>query len=107
VPFFDFSGLCWAGSNLVVPVANHYTRAVENQLDVPHLPFIHHNTIGRGLPTAVNVHTEVEGDRIRVSREGATNGLIELLGPNLWRLQTGPATQFLAFVPVDDTHMRY
>jgi len=28
--------------------ANHYARAIENQLDVVHLPFIHHNTIGRG-----------------------------------------------------------
>ena len=28
--------------------ATHYSRAIENQLDVVHLPFIHHNTIGRG-----------------------------------------------------------
>ncbi len=26
----------------------HYSRMVENQLDVGHLPFIHHNSIGRG-----------------------------------------------------------
>jgi phenylpropionate dioxygenase-like ring-hydroxylating dioxygenase large terminal subunit len=34
--------------------ANHYSRAIENQLDVVHLPFIHHNTIGRGNRTLVN-----------------------------------------------------
>ncbi len=34
--------------------ANHYARAIENQLDVVHLPFIHHNTIGRGNKTLVN-----------------------------------------------------
>ncbi len=34
--------------------ANHYARAIENQLDVVHLPFIHHNTIGRGNRTLVN-----------------------------------------------------
>jgi phenylpropionate dioxygenase-like ring-hydroxylating dioxygenase large terminal subunit len=34
--------------------ANHYARAIENQLDVVHLPFIHHNTIGRGNRTVVN-----------------------------------------------------
>jgi phenylpropionate dioxygenase-like ring-hydroxylating dioxygenase large terminal subunit len=34
--------------------ANHYGRAIENQLDVVHLPFIHHNTIGRGNRTLVN-----------------------------------------------------
>jgi phenylpropionate dioxygenase-like ring-hydroxylating dioxygenase large terminal subunit len=32
----------------------HYSRAIENQLDVVHLPFIHHNTIGRGNRTLVN-----------------------------------------------------
>ena len=26
----------------------HYSRVIENQLDVLHLPFVHHNTIGRG-----------------------------------------------------------
>jgi phenylpropionate dioxygenase-like ring-hydroxylating dioxygenase large terminal subunit len=34
--------------------ANHYARAIENQLDVVHLPFIHHNTIGRGNKVLVN-----------------------------------------------------
>jgi phenylpropionate dioxygenase-like ring-hydroxylating dioxygenase large terminal subunit len=34
--------------------ANHYARAIENQLDVVHLPFVHHNTIGRGNRTLVN-----------------------------------------------------
>ena len=32
----------------------HYSRAIENQLDVVHLPFVHHNTIGRGNRTLVN-----------------------------------------------------
>jgi phenylpropionate dioxygenase-like ring-hydroxylating dioxygenase large terminal subunit len=34
--------------------AIHYSRAIENQLDVVHLPFIHYNTIGRGNRTLVN-----------------------------------------------------
>lgn len=34
--------------------ASHYARAIENQLDVVHLPFIHHNTIGRGNKVLVN-----------------------------------------------------
>ncbi|MGC1375782.1 MAG: aromatic ring-hydroxylating dioxygenase subunit alpha [Anaerolineales bacterium] len=34
--------------------ACHYARAIENQLDVVHLPFIHHNTIGRGNRALVN-----------------------------------------------------
>ena len=33
---------------------NHYTRCIENQLDVVHISFVHHNTIGRGNKTVVN-----------------------------------------------------
>lgn len=32
----------------------HYTRAIENQLDVAHLPFVHATTIGRAGKTLVN-----------------------------------------------------
>ncbi len=32
----------------------HYSRAIENQLDVVHLPFIHNSTIGAGNRTLVN-----------------------------------------------------
>ena len=32
----------------------HYSRAIENQLDVVHLPFVHHNTIGRVYQTLVH-----------------------------------------------------
>jgi phenylpropionate dioxygenase-like ring-hydroxylating dioxygenase large terminal subunit len=32
----------------------HYSRSIENQLDVSHLPFVHYNTIGRGGKTLVN-----------------------------------------------------
>ena len=32
----------------------HYSRCIENQLDVVHLPFVHHNTIGKGNKTVVN-----------------------------------------------------
>lgn len=33
---------------------NHYTRCIENQLDVVHLSFVHYNTIGKGNKTVVN-----------------------------------------------------
>lgn len=32
----------------------HYTRAIENQLDVVHLPFVHDTTIGKGDKEVVN-----------------------------------------------------
>jgi len=40
--------------------ANHYARAIENQLDAVHLPFIHNTTIGRGNKTLVNGPLAVE-----------------------------------------------
>lgn len=33
----------------------HWTRAMENMLDAPHLPFVHSNTIGRGFPDPLTV----------------------------------------------------
>ncbi|MFT5587315.1 MAG: phenylpropionate dioxygenase-like ring-hydroxylating dioxygenase large terminal subunit, partial [Cognaticolwellia sp.] len=42
--FFDFAGYSASGSQLIVPVANSYTRAVENQLDMTHLPFVHRDS---------------------------------------------------------------
>ncbi len=32
----------------------HYSRVIENQLDVVHVPFIHRKTIGKGNRTLVN-----------------------------------------------------
>ncbi len=33
---------------------SHYSRCIENQLDVVHVPFVHYNTIGRGNKTLIN-----------------------------------------------------
>jgi len=54
VPWFESIGSDMVYTTLKDHWANHYSRAIENQLDVVHLPFIHHNTIGRGRKTLVN-----------------------------------------------------
>ena len=54
VPWFESIGSDLVYTTLKDHWANHYSRAIENQLDVVHLPFIHHNTIGRGNKTLVN-----------------------------------------------------
>lgn len=54
IPWFESIGEEMVYMTLKDHWANHYARAIENQLDVVHLPFIHHNTIGRGLKTLVN-----------------------------------------------------
>jgi phenylpropionate dioxygenase-like ring-hydroxylating dioxygenase large terminal subunit len=54
VPWFESIPDSMVYATLKDHWANHYSRAIENQLDVVHLPFIHHNTIGRGNRTLVN-----------------------------------------------------
>jgi phenylpropionate dioxygenase-like ring-hydroxylating dioxygenase large terminal subunit len=45
----------------------HYSRAIENQLDVVHLPFVHYNTIGRGNRTVVDGPiATLDGDILRL-----------------------------------------
>ncbi len=54
IPFFDElkEEFSYGGFSETWPV--HYTRAIENQLDVVHLPFVHTDSIGRGRKTVVN-----------------------------------------------------
>lgn len=54
VPWFESIPDTMVYATLKDHWANHYSRAIENQLDVVHLPFVHHNTIGRGNRTLVN-----------------------------------------------------
>ncbi len=54
VPWFESIPDTMAYATLKDHWANHYSRAIENQLDVVHLPFIHYNTIGRGNRRLVN-----------------------------------------------------
>lgn len=108
IPFFDFGDLSCAGSADAIPVRTHYTRAIENQLDYSHLPFVHRRTIGRFVTdVAREQFVETDGDVIRFGPSKDADALIEFIGPNIWRLRTGRAWQFLAFVPVDDDNMLY
>lgn len=55
LPFFDrFVDETYACSEMADEWNAHYSRCIENQIDVVHLPFVHHNTIGRGNRTIVN-----------------------------------------------------
>ncbi len=54
VPWFESIPDTMVYSTLKDHWANHYSRAIENQLDVVHLPFVHASTIGRGNRTLVN-----------------------------------------------------
>jgi phenylpropionate dioxygenase-like ring-hydroxylating dioxygenase large terminal subunit len=110
----------------VDPWNNHYTRVLENQLDVVHLPFVHHNTIGRGNKTLVEgpglewkgdtlfyqyVFNKVDdGSKPRTPREvpvpdPTRNYKLECILPNLWENRIADKVRVLGlFVPVDETH---
>lgn len=124
LPFFEelAEGWSWEGSDLRDPWPVHYTRAIENQLDVVHLPFVHRTTIGRGNRSLVHgprvEETEAGFDFWvhNVEDDGATKplrpdevdraGAAVSLGfrfPHLWQNRLGDRMRiFAAFVPVDD-----
>ena len=98
---------------------SHYSRCIENQLDVVHLPFIHHNTIGRGNKTLVNgPKVEFENGYIITSANneqdlGQTpksaaeciikNTYLSFTFPNLWMNHINEKMKVIIyFAPVDD-----
>jgi phenylpropionate dioxygenase-like ring-hydroxylating dioxygenase large terminal subunit len=103
----------------------HYSRAIENQLDVVHLPFIHRKTIGRGNRTLVDGPVvEWKGDKMiytypfnrvddgtspkkprDLSPKDSDSVHLEFIFPNLWQNYISDKVRILAaFVPVDEDH---
>jgi len=104
----------------------HYSRAIENQLDVVHLPFVHHNTIGRGNRTLVNgpvvkwsenrmtfyvKNEEDHGQKPEKPGEVADYEKLfhlQFQMPNIWQnIIADKLRVFAAFAPVDEenTHI--
>lgn len=100
----------------------HYSRVIENQLDVAHLPFVHHNTIGRGNRTLANgpkVVWEDENTLITSANNEVDHGqhpkkpeecrikstYLSFKFPNIWLNHISEKMKILAlFVPVDEEH---
>lgn len=103
----------------------HYSRVIENQLDVVHLPFVHRNTIGRGGRTVVDGPVvEWRGDTMlytyvfnraddgtpprkpsALSAKSSNSVHLEFIMPNLWQNYISDKVRILAaFVPVDAEH---
>ena len=74
--------------------ACHWTRAMENMLDVPHLPFVHRATIGRDLARTLTDDTRLEldlspsdrGFELRFGKAGDPPARIDWLRPNAMEL---------------------
>jgi phenylpropionate dioxygenase-like ring-hydroxylating dioxygenase large terminal subunit len=107
------------------PWEAHYSRVIENQLDVVHLPFVHTKTIGRGNRTLVDGPlVEWKGDKMlytyvfnrlddgtpprkpsELSPKSAASVHLEFIFPNLWQNYISENVRILAaFIPVDDDH---
>jgi len=120
--FFDDIDDTFSYSSARDPWRAHYSRVIENQLDVPHVPFIHHNSIGRGGRTVVDgpwvewqdpdrffVFTlNRQDDGTPASRPEAKPRPdkpfhLDFIFPNLWQNCISPDVRaVIAFVPVDD-----
>jgi phenylpropionate dioxygenase-like ring-hydroxylating dioxygenase large terminal subunit len=123
--FFDNLDGSFYYSSVQDPWNAHYSRVIENQLDVVHLPFIHRNTIGRGNRTLVDGPVvEWKGDNMLnvyvfnrfddgrpprkpsdLSPKTATSVHLEFIFPNLWQNYISENVRIMAaFVPVDEEH---
>jgi phenylpropionate dioxygenase-like ring-hydroxylating dioxygenase large terminal subunit len=100
----------------------HYSRAIENQLDVVHLPFVHKTTIGRGHKTLVNGPVVTRDKELitfyvdNMKDDGNTLPLkpdeiinykqlfhLQFHYPNIWQnFISDKIRAFAAFVPVDE-----
>jgi phenylpropionate dioxygenase-like ring-hydroxylating dioxygenase large terminal subunit len=118
--FDDLAGMPYRTTR--VPWKAHYSRAIENQLDVAHLPYVHRTTIGSGGETLVDgpFSEWLDPDRLRVFylnrvddgslplrpdqvQRPAKNFWLDFIFPNLWQNHLGAGSRVvLAFVPVDD-----
>ena len=124
LPFFEDLENGFSYRHWIDPWECHYSRCIENQLDVVHVPFVHRTTIGRGNATLVNgPRIEVEGDDLNIWVYNRVDNGQEPLRPeetpepepgqqhlhfrfpHIWQNWiTDKLRIFIAFVPVDDEH---
>lgn len=117
--FYEDVDPSWVYSEVADHWDAHYSRCIENQLDVVHLPFVHATTIGRGGKTLVN------GPRVEIIPGGLVtsannevdygqtpkaptdcvikNTYLKFLFPNIWMNHISDKLKVIIyFAPVDD-----
>ncbi len=121
IPWFDGLDDSFEYGSTAVKWNSHYTRSIENQLDVSHLPFVHKNTIGRGNRTLVNgPYVTLENNTLSVwvdnriddgtpptkptkMPEPQRPALLTFKFPNLWQNRLSDNFRIVAaFAPIDD-----
>ena len=126
IPFFEELTDGFTYGEISENLSVHYTRAIENQLDVVHLPFVHKTTIGRGNKTLVNgpvakwngnrMTFYVKNELDQGQKPEKPNEIenyeklfhLQLQMPNIWQnIISDQLRIFAAFAPVDEenTHI--
>lgn len=122
IKFFSDLDNSFSYATVADPWKIHYSRAIENQLDVAHLPFVHYNTIGKGNKRLVNGPIVLlEDDNLRLWSnnqvdDGKTIPLkaeqmdksdsmasLHFIYPNKWQLHVAEKMRVaVVFAPVDE-----
>jgi len=125
IPFFEELKQGYSYGSFYENWGVHYTRAIENQLDVVHLPFVHNTTIGRGNKTLVNgpvvkwkdnlmtfyVKNEEDDGQIPQTPNEIEDYeklfSLQLQMPNLWQNRISDKVRIVvAFTPIDEENTR-
>ena len=121
VPFFDDLAMGFTYATFKNHWKVHYSRVIENQLDVVHVPFVHKTTIGKGNKTLVNGPLSfLEDNTLTIKAfndldNGQTPKTADQLKdieheqrlifkfPNIWQnFITSKIRALIAFAPIDD-----
>lgn len=122
IPFFEELKEGFTYGGIKDHWRNHYSRSIENQLDVVHLPFVHKTTIGRGNATIVNgpkveetedsiivgVFNEKDNGQQPKTRQELAESKQKLFNlqfkyPNVWQNYVNEKIRIVAFfAPIDD-----
>ena len=109
IPYFDLQSvpLVHAWTAKTWPV--HFTRFVENTVDIAHLGTVHRNTLSWSIPDVIDVSCRVDGNLIQVVPPSATDlpVISAIAYPNMALLHLHP--KFIAVfvgVPIDANHTR-
>lgn len=122
IQFFDDLKTGFSYSQIKDHWPMHYTRCIENQLDVVHLPFVHYNTIGSDGKTVVHgPKVKWEGDVMtffvkNAADDGKIKSLtaeemgpeeelfsLQIIMPNIWQNIIAEKVRiFAAFAPIDE-----
>mgnify|MGYP000990797035 CR=1 FL=1 len=121
LPFFDDLGEEFSYTTDTAHWPVHYSRAIENQLDVFHLPFVHNTTIGRGNRTVSSgplvkldgeemdiwVYSQLDQGEVALKPdqlpEPARSPFLRFIFPNIWMNRISDQMRIVvAFVPIDE-----